>query len=77
MDPGRCFLPIHRRLAAAGACREHRDVAAGEVHHRLLRRYVHPRGPGLLLRDSRDQVQGGAGLHDAGHGLSGHALCQL
>ena len=77
MDPGRGFLSVYRGLAAAPASPEHRHAAAGEVHHRLLRRDVHPRGPGLLLGDSGDQVPGGAGLLDAGHGLSGNALRQL
>ena len=77
VDTGCYFLPFHRRLAATAAGQEHRHAAAGEVHHWLLWRDVHPRGPRLLIGDSRDQVQGGTGLSDAGHGVSGNALCQL
>ena len=52
MDTGCYFLSLHWRLAAATAGQEHRHAAAGEVHHRLLWRDVHPRGPCLLLGDS-------------------------
>ena len=77
MDTGCYFLTLHWRLAAATAGQEHRHAAAGEVHHWLLWRDVHPSSPRLLLGDSRDQVQGGTGLSDAGHGVSGNAFCEL